>query len=164
MALLRLPNRHSLEKALKKVTSGPSCQNAPLSVAMLDVDFFNNYNDYYGYLQGDQCLFSTAHSLKLLACRAGDIVARYGGEEFALVLPSTGHELAVKSARRALESIRELQIEHKESKVSSYITISIGIVTIDNLGKVGVEDLLQMADEALYAAVTLHYRPLRVLQ
>ncbi|EDP74899.1 diguanylate cyclase [Hydrogenivirga sp. 128-5-R1-1] len=124
----------------------------PISILMLDIDFFKNYNDLLGHLEGDECLKNVAKTIQSHIRADVDLVARYGGEEFVVVLPETDLKGALKVAERIRRDIEGLKIAHPGSQVSKFVTVSIGvasIVPIDNLKK---EVLLNMADKALYVA------------
>jgi diguanylate cyclase (GGDEF)-like protein len=124
----------------------------PISLIIVDVDYFKNYNDTYGHLAGDSCLQKIAHTIRDSLRRAGNFVARYGGEEFAVILPDTDAERAYFFAESLREKIENLNIKHNDSKVGSNATISLGVSTAipkkdDTQGK-----LISLADKALYKA------------
>ncbi|KAJ0344444.1 hypothetical protein COL154_014012, partial [Colletotrichum chrysophilum] len=87
----------------------------PLSLIMLDIDCFKQYNDHYGHIQGDECLKIVASALKQAATRPKDFIARFGGEEFALILPQTDNAAALKVAERCRGLVFKLQIPHVAS-------------------------------------------------
>lgn len=124
----------------------------PLSVLMIDVDFFKRYNDLYGHLQGDECLCQIAQTLKSQLLRSDDFIARYGGEEFICLLPETTKEGSVAIASRFETAIRNLAIPHENSEVSSVVTISIGCATMSLTGPDTEIQLIRLADEQLYNA------------
>jgi diguanylate cyclase (GGDEF)-like protein len=123
-----------------------------LSLLIIDIDYFKNYNDYYGHLEGDDCLRKVAQSLYEALLRPTDIIARYGGEEFTVILPNTGSEGAGEVARRMMDSVARLDIVHKTSSVAETVTISIGVSSILPTRKLTVTSLLDRADKALYQA------------
>lgn len=123
-----------------------------LSIIMLDVDFFKLYNDLYGHIQGDECLKSIAKLLKNSIKRATDIAARYGGEEFVILLPDTDEDGAKKVAETIRKNVEDLNLEHKDSKISNFVTVSLGVATFGSQSEVAPEKLVQKADEALYQA------------
>src|SRR6476646_2118727 len=97
--------------------------NQPLSLIMLDIDYFKQYNDHYGHIQGDDCLKRVAEVLSGAATRSRDFFARFGGEEFILLLPETDAEAAGKIAERCRNLIFKEQIPHPQSQVSKLLTI-----------------------------------------
>ncbi len=125
---------------------------APLSLILVDVDFFKAYNDTYGHLAGDDCLSRVAERLRQSLRREGDVVARFGGEEFACILPSTSHAGALVVAERMRRSIIDLAIPHDTSSAAAIVTASFGVVTTKCSQKAGNSTLLALADKCLYAA------------
>lgn len=127
-------------------------QFRPLSLLMIDIDFFKPYNDCYGHPAGDLCIQRVASVLSDCAQRASDTVARYGGEEFAVILPYTNQEDALELARRMQNGVRKLAIAHLRSPVGNTVTISIGVHTVTPTGEFSKEAFLRAADDALYKA------------
>lgn len=130
-----------------------ACRNKqPVSVLMLDIDCFKQYNDHYGHLEGDQCLKRVAKLLTVAASRPRDFVARFGGEEFIIVMPDTNETEAYKIASRCRELIASEHIPHKGSDVSKYLTASIGLSTATP--KCGDESLrfIEQTDRRMYQA------------
>lgn len=121
----------------------------PLSLIMLDIDYFKVYNDTYGHPQGNTILAQVAKLLKQMS-RSSDIVARYGGEEFALILPETDQPSAKALGNRLREEIEQFQFAGEEHLPSKLITISVGIATHSRYG--GKEALIAAADAELYRA------------
>lgn len=128
----------------------------PLSLIMVDIDFFKVFNDTYGHQAGDDCLKRVAAALRDALKRPADIVARYGGEEFAAVLPDTDLDGAVVVAEAMRLDVEALGISHNKSaylsKVSNYVTISLGVASIIPNEASSPERLVSMADNALYKA------------
>lgn len=126
------------------------------SLLMADIDFFKNYNDYYGHVLGDACLKNVAKALQGSLTRSTDLVARYGGEEFVAVLENTGISGALVVANRMKDAVYELGIEHLKSECGKNITISIGVVTLTEFGPESamytVDEIVSFADSALYKA------------
>ena len=145
-ALTGTANRRALNAYLAEIWQ----QNTPLSLMMIDVDYFKRYNDRYGHQAGDECLSSVAQVLKMAVRAEGDLVARYGGEEFVVVLPGVSLAHATAIAERIQQKIREAGLPHAASAVASEVTVSIGIVASD--GTVPIETLIARADSALYQA------------
>ncbi len=125
---------------------------APLSLLVIDVDYFKNYNDTYGHQAGDECLRRIAEILVSSARRAGDFVARIGGEEFVALLARTEAEDACALAEKLRWRIEQAAVPHAASKVAKVVTISVGAATTYPHPDQRLEDLLRRADEAVYAA------------
>ncbi|WP_246944981.1 sensor domain-containing diguanylate cyclase [Bacillus pinisoli] len=124
-----------------------------ISIMLIDVDFFKDYNDYYGHLDGDDVLKKLASAFKHMFNEVEKAtVARYGGEEFVILLPGLSYHEALHYGEKLLTTINQLQIEHKNSKVSSHITVSIGVATARPVRDEKQESLLLAADQALYEA------------
>ena len=124
-----------------------------LSLIMLDLDFFKQYNDHYGHIQGDDCLKSLAQALTLAATRPRDIVARFGGEEFVLLLPETDENAALKVAESCQRMIKKLQIPHKASAVGGFVTVSMGVGTTKQpSAEMEPKHFIEAVDRLLYKA------------
>lgn len=151
-ALTGLKNRRTFDEMLSKEFSRSSRHHHPLSVLMVDVDFFKSFNDTYGHQAGDDALRAVARALKEVARRPADIVARYGGEEFAVVLPDTDTEGATAVAELLCEAVRNLHIPNGRSS-RGVVTVSVGISTASRTNLMAApEDLVRQADAALYLA------------
>jgi diguanylate cyclase (GGDEF)-like protein len=119
---------------------------------MLDIDYFKQYNDRYGHLEGDACLKRIARVLSSAATRARDLMARFGGEEFVLVLPETDEAAARKLADRCRDLLLAERIPHESSPIGSTLTISLGVGTaIPDLGD-ELMAFLDSVDKRLYQA------------
>jgi diguanylate cyclase (GGDEF)-like protein len=132
-----------------------SVRNAsPLSMVLLDVDFFKAFNDRYGHQAGDDCLRSIAATLKSALKRPADLVARYGGEEFACILPDTSFDDAMALASDLEVQVRKLNIVHESSAIAKMVTISIGVTSNGDASSRpdGGLRLLKLADAQLYKA------------
>lgn len=154
--LTGLANRRHVDGMLADEVGRAVRDRHPLSLLMVDVDFFKLYNDHYGHLVGDECLRTIAAQLKSVLHRHGDFVGRYGGEEFVAILPGTDAGGAWKIAETVLESTADLNMPHEGSEYGK-VTLSIGVATLDPLSSswevlAGAEALLYVADQALYAA------------
>lgn len=123
-----------------------------MTLMILDIDFFKQYNDHYGHIAGDDCIKKVAKTLKEPLRRSTDIVARYGGDEFMVLLPETDRLGAEYVAGKIVDAIRNLQIPHYLSTVSDYVTISVGLVSMVLTDGHDAEQLLIDADKALYKA------------
>jgi diguanylate cyclase (GGDEF)-like protein len=151
-ALTGIGNRRYFDQFLAQMMALANRENKPLSLLMIDVDYFKHYNDLYGHLAGDKCLQQIANTLADMTHRGGDLAARYGGEEFVLVLSDTEHDSAKKMANDFRLALEGLQIPHAKSAVSDYVTVSIGFTTLKGKDKISMEDLIKDADKALYQA------------
>ncbi|NEQ48977.1 MAG: diguanylate cyclase [Leptolyngbya sp. SIO3F4] len=143
--LTRIANRRSFDQYLQQCIN----HQEKLALVLCDVDYFKRYNDTYGHQAGDKCLILVAKTLKQ-AVRRSDFVARYGGEEFVIVLPNTELSVACEILERVQMQIATLEIAHKASDVSDYVTLSFGLVTLDNPKNTSSKVMLEKADEALY--------------
>ncbi|WP_217358215.1 diguanylate cyclase [Anabaena sp. UHCC 0187] len=151
-SLTEIPNRRSFDEVLEREWNRLEREKAPLSLILCDIDFFKNYNDTYGHPAGDKCLKEVAQVLNQVIQRSGDLAARYGGEEFALILPNTDATGAVYIAETILLQIRSQNLIHESSKISSYLTLSLGVATIIPQATSSLTWLIAKADEALYRA------------
>lgn len=129
------------------------CQrsNEPLSLLLLDIDYFKQYNDELGHVAGDECLRQVARCLQQCLGRPYDLLARYGGEEFVTLLPNTAAAGASFLAGQMLQQIRNQAVYHPRSQ-TGYVTVSIGIATLVPTEAMAVLTLVQLADEQLYRA------------
>ena len=148
--LTQIANRRYFDEYKREFRRAIRDKNS-ISLIMLDIDFFKNYNDSYGHLEGDNCLKEVAKTLNRIVNRAGDLVARYGGEEFVLVLPDTKN--AVTIANKCVRAIEELQIPHESSEILDILTISAGVATLKASDISQMEKLILNADEALYKVI-----------
>jgi diguanylate cyclase (GGDEF)-like protein/hemerythrin-like metal-binding protein len=149
--LTGLYNRRFLDTTLARELARCSREGKPLSMLMIDVDYFKRYNDHYGHQAGDECLKSVARSLQTCARRASDLAARYGGEEFSIVLADTDAAIAVHLAEEVRQAIESLNMPHEMSRAGR-LTISVGVATMASHASRDMDALLRAADEALYRA------------
>jgi two-component system, sensor histidine kinase LadS len=149
--LTGIANRRHFDSALRAEWSRAERAGSSLSLALIDVDRFKKFNDFYGHLQGDDCLRLVAQVLARNASRPGELAARYGGEEFALILPNTSGSDAVLLAERMRTAIVACNIAHAGSELG-YLTISIGVACVTPCVDASPETLTHAADEALYMA------------
>lgn len=150
--LTGVPNRRRFEEFLEREWKRAKRTGRPISLLMIDIDFFKDYNDLLGHLQGDECLKKVAQLLADHIREDTDLVARYGGEEFAVVLPETDLKQAVRVAERIRKDIQGECIPHPASKASQCVTVSIGVASFVPRGDLRKEVLIRMADKALYKA------------
>jgi len=142
-------NRRYMEMTMRQIIMTFSRTNSKLSVLMLDVDFFKDFNDTYGHSKGDECLKAIANALIKNIARKVDFAARYGGEEFTIVLPGVNEKGALIVAEKLLDAIRKLNIPHEKSG-EGIVTISIGVTTGLLNHTQDWNDYIKKADEALY--------------
>jgi len=150
--LTHIPNRRYFDEAFGERFTDAKRSQRPISVIMVDIDYFKIYNDNYGHGQGDTCLKLIAKTLSSTLKRPSDLVARYGGEEFVAVLPNTDENGALTIANSFLENVRKLQLPHERSQVEKYVTISVGVATMTPSKDTNADGLLKSADEMLYQA------------
>jgi diguanylate cyclase (GGDEF)-like protein/PAS domain S-box-containing protein len=150
--LTGVANRRRFDSILEVEWANARRNNQPLSVIMLDIDHFKQYNDHYGHLQGDACLKQVAQVLNSAATRARDLFARFGGEEFVLVLPETDEKSAAKIAERCRNLIFKEQIAHAASPTSQILTVSIGVSSITPSHQDAPLGFIEEADRRLYQA------------
>jgi diguanylate cyclase (GGDEF)-like protein len=127
-------------------------QFEPLSLILIDVDYFKQYNDNYGHLIGDQCLKRVAEALKLCVKRSTELVARYGGEEFCILLPDTDVQGALTVAERIRAHIENLAMPHEASQCANIVTVSCGVAAMTPTAENESAMLISAADEAVYQA------------
>lgn len=147
--LTQLNNRHSLNQYLENEWDAIASSGKPVSIVMLDVDYFKKYNDSYGHIEGDNVLADVALTISE-NIEQSDFAARYGGEEFIIIMPETDRNAAKKRMEEVQKSLEMMHIEHSGSLVSKYVTISIGIASTESPDR--YMKLISMADEALYKA------------
>ncbi len=146
--LTGLPNRRDLDRMFKAELGRAERSENPLSVLMMDLDNFKQFNDQHGHLEGDSLLSEASHFLNL-NLRPADIAARFGGEEFVVLLPDTTKRHAASLAERLRQEFAEACKGGDDS--SPWVTISIGVATWPEDGK-SKDDLIRAADTAMYAA------------
>lgn len=151
-SLTGLANRRYFDDVLRMEFFRMQRNGSPLSLIMLDVDHFKKFNDCYGHLAGDDCLRQIGAVLKRIVSRAPDIVVRYGGEEFMVILPETGLEGARLLAERIRLAVEALEIPHTASETARMITVSLGVATVNPVEIASPEDVVLLADTALYSA------------
>ena len=150
--LTGLANRRYLDKALSKEVIRRDRHSAELSLILIDIDYFKQFNDIYGHLEGDSCLKEVALALQETCIRNSDIVARFGGEEFVIVMPNTNNNGGSKVAEKVMSGIISLNIPHVGSAVSDKVTVSVGLVTVPKNISLTQNSIIELADEQLYLA------------
>jgi diguanylate cyclase (GGDEF)-like protein/PAS domain S-box-containing protein len=150
--LTGIANRRMFDNSLETEWKRLRTTNQPLSMILLDIDHFKQFNDAYGHLKGDDCLLRVAQTLKYAATRPRDVVARFGGEEFAIILPDTNHNTAVELAEQCRQLIEGLHIASGNSTVSNVVTASIGVSTLLPSTTLDPKGFIHAVDELLYSA------------
>ncbi len=151
--LTNIANRRSFDKKLEEEWFRAQRTKRPLSLFMVDLDYFKIFNDTYGHLAGDDCLRTIGLILKNVANRSTDLPARYGGEEFAVILPETDSQGAQAIAETLHTQVGQREIPHEASDVSQYMTVSIGIATLVDASVINSPvELIKLADKQLYKA------------
>lgn len=148
--LTGVANRRHFNIELDRALAHSQESGAPLSLILIDVDYFKRFNDHYGHQVGDMCLKEVAQALNRAVRTPSDLVARYGGEEFVLLLPNTDRQAAASVAQRLQDGLASLQLEHLASDVAPWVTVSQGIAS--TVSGEGASQLLERADQALYRA------------
>ncbi|WP_375194348.1 diguanylate cyclase [Sphingobium sp.] len=151
-ALTGLSNRRHMERSLQTEAARLTRTGEWLSVIMLDIDFFKQFNDTYGHLAGDRCIAMVAAALARAVKRATDLPARYGGEEFACILPGADPQSAELVAQEIRLQIQSLNIPHSQSRVSPFITVSIGVASARCRPNVPADRWMIEADRQLYVS------------
>ncbi len=151
-SLTGVPNRRMFDSILEVEWANARRSLRPVSMIMLDIDFFKQYNDHYGHLKGDECLKTVARLLQDSAIRAGDFLARFGGEEFIIMLPGTSEEAARAVGERCRALIHEQQIPHQQSPIGPFVTVSVGVATMIPTDSKQPTGLISAADAQLYVA------------
>jgi diguanylate cyclase (GGDEF)-like protein len=149
-SLTNIANRRAFDQRLLVELSSDKSSRYDLSILLIDVDYFKQYNDTYGHISGDEALQKIASSLESIINKETDLLARYGGEEFVVILPNKSAKQAEVIAQQMKQVIGLANIEHKTSKIADAITVSIGIVTRVKNGKTDTDTLMKNADIALY--------------
>lgn len=150
--LTGIPNRRRFDEMLEQEWQHAIRSHLPLSLIMIDIDYFKRFNDHYGHSAGDVCLKQVAQTLATAIERKTDFIARYGGEEFVCILPMTDAKGTFVIAKKLQRSIFFLNIPHVDSLVADRITISQGIATIFPTSVINHKTLMEVVDKALYQA------------
>lgn len=151
-SLTELANRRRFDEMLELEWRRSVRGHTPLSIIMIDVDFFKLLNDNYGHAAGDVCLKQIAQTLKSTTRRSSDTVARYGGEEFCAILPGIGYKDALQLAENMRLNVEQQQIPHPKSPLRATVSISLGLASIIPANHESPTHLLSQADEMLYQA------------
>ena len=150
--LTGIVNRRHFEERLAEEWLRAWRNRHPLTLIMFDVDWFKQYNDKFGHLEGDECLKRIASSAQEIISRPADTVARYGGDEFIVLLPETDSSGATIVAEKLRADVENLHLPSPDSAISPYITISLGVTTIVPAANSAPDACIKLVDEALYRA------------
>ena len=154
-ALTGLHNRHYLDKEIEHKWNEASRLNQTLSIAMIDIDFFKQYNDFYGHVEGDKCLNQVAQICKQDFRRANEFCIRYGGEEFMVVNLGDEEDKLLRHIEVFIKHISQNNIDHASSEIGDKLTVSVGLATTEKREYEQSKDLIKAADDALYKAKSL---------
>lgn len=149
--LTNVYNRRHFDKILTEEWNKNEQANNPLAIIMIDIDNFKEYNDKYGHVEGDKCLQNISRIIKNVINQSNNVVSRYGGEEFIALISNSDLEKAKCIAENIRKSIEGLGIPHEASE-HEIVTVSIGVATAIPNMQLKSEDLIVMADQALYRA------------
>ena len=150
--LTGVANRRKFDAVLDEEWDAARRHTQPLSLILIDIDFFKQYNDHYGHVQGDDCLKRVGAALDAVASRPRDLLARYGGEEFVLVLPATDEAAARHVSERVRQALFKQQIPHAASPVGQLLTVSQGVGTIIPSASDTLVQFIDAIDRRLYLA------------
>ncbi|SKA74160.1 diguanylate cyclase (GGDEF) domain-containing protein [Paucidesulfovibrio gracilis DSM 16080] len=150
--LTGVANRRHFDSTLAQEWQRCARDQAPLSLLMIDIDFFKRYNDALGHLEGDKCLKAVAHAIQNAFRRPADFLARFGGEEFIALLPDTDMEGGCRLARAIQNQLATLAMPHPDSSISDHVTVSIGVAATVPLPGAESSPLVAASDKALYKA------------
>lgn len=150
--LTNISNKSYLQKYLLDVWKIALNENLKISLIFCDIDYFKEYNEYYGHMAGDKALSKVAETINNSLYRPQDLAARFGGEEFLIVLFDTGIKDALYVAKRIKRKVKELKIEHKNSKIKDILTMSFGIASEEITSDISPKTLIKRADQAMYKA------------
>ncbi len=150
--LTNIANRRRFDEVLDQEWRRAVREGQPLSMIMLDVDCFKEFNDVYGHGEGDQCLRRVALAMRGALTRPGDLLARYGGEEFAAILPDTDLDGARNIGERMRTAVQALAIRHQHNQACAVVTVSAGCASAQPSPQMSARGLVETADAMLYAA------------
>jgi len=151
-ALTGLPNRRKFDALADEAYVRAEKTGLPICCALIDIDYFKQYNDGYGHMVGDQCLRQVAQAIQDGVRGTRNLAARFGGDEFVVLFPETGVDGAREICCQIKSGVEALQIPHRKSPVGPYVTVSIGLAAFRPNGSGSSADLLRQADKASYLA------------
>lgn len=149
-ALTGLNNKRYFNQEIGRTLNAAKREHHSVCVMMIDIDYFKRFNDHYGHLAGDAAIKQVAQCIKSNVARGTDLVVRFGGEEFVLVLVNIDTAGIRTLAKKIAAELDARQIPHEQSNISPHLTVSLGSTL--SKGANNIEELLKMADDALYLA------------
>jgi len=149
--LTGLYNRRYFDARFHDLQAAAARQRLYVSVAMIDIDYFKQYNDTYGHPEGDACLIQVARCLQRTV-RQGEMLARLGGEEFVIAMVHPDHGAGFHLANRVRLAIAAMKLDHRASPIGDHLTVSAGVCTAVADGREGQAGFVEAADAALYHA------------
>jgi diguanylate cyclase (GGDEF)-like protein/PAS domain S-box-containing protein len=150
--LTNVYNRRHFDEVLHHEWGRLKRENGELALLLCDVDYFKDFNDTYGHLEGDQCLKDIARTIDSTLQRPSDMTARYGGDEFVIILPNTKLEGAMHLAENVRDNVSRLQIRHEKSPVADHVTVTIGVSSGFPDDALPEDKFIWLADKGLYEA------------
>lgn len=154
--LTQISNRRAFDEYIERMWNECRRLRKPMTVMMMDIDHFKAFNDFYGHVEGDECLKAVSEAVRKNFNRSTDMFARYGGEEFVAVLPFSEGEPALLLAEKIRKAVENLRIPNPKSKVIPFVTLSIGVACrIPNQISEQLQNqewIVTLADKALYEA------------
>ena len=150
--LTGVANRRHFDELLDREWRRAKREKKPLCLVMIDLDLFKRFNDTHGHLAGDDCLKAVSQALDETLKRPGDFVARYGGEEFVALLPGTGLASGCLVAESLRAAVYGLDLPHQGGNEPGRVTISLGVSSTDTGEPATPQELINLADTALYQA------------
>ena len=151
-ALTNIANRRYFDKFADEKFAWARRKHESITIMMIDVDYFKQYNDAYGHIEGDNALKIVANVLNKTLRRPSDFVFRLGGEEFGVLLTQTDESNSAQLAREIGDAVRGEKLEHSGSIINEFLTISIGVVCCVADDALNEDILISRADEMLYEA------------
>lgn len=148
--LTGLLNRRKFLQVLNEQWNDSKQLGLNMSLIIIDVDYFKQFNDNYGHLEGDKCLKTVAQLLSSIPKKY--FLCRYGGDEFFVMLPESDNEQAVAFAEAMRKAVLDSKICHEYSPISEFVTVTLGVTSIIPTDDLSVNELIKKADDALYAA------------
>lgn len=151
-SLTGLHNRRYADQQLQMEWSRCQRTGTLINIAIIDIDYFKDYNDRYGHQAGDDCLVAVANIMASVFKRAGDTVARYGGEEFIAIMKDVSIQQAERVLHQFQSALKNIEIQHQSSMTNGCLTVSIGLYSIAPKPSDSIQDAINKADKALYMA------------